>query len=56
MERDSSGSETSTHDLLLYIFTGVFMLFVLDTFVHIGKRSKNKLTHGDQCLTLYGQL
>jgi len=39
MERDSSGSETSTHDLLLYIFTGVFMLFVLDTFVHIGKRS-----------------
>ena len=42
MERDSSGSETSTHDLLLYIFTGVFMLFVLDTFVHIGKRSSSK--------------
>ena len=40
MERSSAGGETSTHDLLLYIFTGVFMLFVLDTFVHIGKRSK----------------
>jgi len=39
MEREGSGGETSTHDLLLYIFTGVFMLFVLDTFVHIGKRS-----------------
>jgi hypothetical protein len=32
--------ETSTHDLVLYIFTGVFFLFVLDTFVHIGKRGK----------------
>ena len=40
MEREGSGGETSTHDLLLYIFTGVFMLFVLDTFVQIGKRSK----------------
>jgi hypothetical protein len=43
MERNSaaaSSGETSTHDLLLYIFTGVFMLFVLDTFVQIGKRSK----------------
>ena len=32
--------ETSTHDLILYIFTGVFFLFVLDTFVAIGKRSR----------------
>ena len=41
MERSTAaGGETSTHDLLLYIFTGVFMLFVLDTFVQIGKRSK----------------
>ena len=32
--------EASTHDLVLYIFTGVFFLFVLDTFVSIGKRSK----------------
>lgn len=35
------GTETpSTHDLLLYIFTGVFALFVLDSFVHLGKLSK----------------
>jgi len=41
MERTTAtNGETSTHDLLLYIFTGVFMLFVLDTFVQIGKRSK----------------
>ena len=41
MERTTAtAGETSTHDLLLYIFTGVFMLFVLDTFVQIGKRSK----------------
>ena len=37
--QESTG-ETSTHDLVLYIFTGVFFLFVLDTFVHIGKRGK----------------
>jgi len=36
----AQGGETSTHDLVLYIFTGVFFLFVLDTFVHIGKRGK----------------
>jgi hypothetical protein len=35
---ETHGSETpSTHDLLLYIFTGVFALFVLDTFVQLGK-------------------
>ena len=38
----SSGGETSTHDLVLYIFTGVFFLFVLDTFVHLGKRGGGK--------------
>lgn len=33
-----SGVETpSTHDLLLYIFTGVFALFVLDSFVSLGR-------------------
>jgi hypothetical protein len=32
--------ETSTHDLILYIFTGVFFLFVLDTFVSLGRRMK----------------
>ena len=39
-DSSSPGGETSTHDLVLYIFTGVFFLFVLDTFVHIGKRGK----------------
>ena len=39
MDRQDTG-ETSTHDLVLYIFTGVFFLFVLDTFVHMGKRGK----------------
>jgi hypothetical protein len=39
MDRQEMG-ETSTHDLVMYIFTGVFFLFVLDTFVHIGKRAK----------------
>lgn len=35
------GGETpSTHDLLLYIFTGVFALFVLDSFVTLGRFSK----------------
>jgi hypothetical protein len=35
------GGETpSTHDLLLYIFTGVFALFVLDSFVKLGKGSR----------------
>ncbi len=35
------GTETpSSHDLLLYIFTGVFALFVLDSFVTLGKFSK----------------
>ena len=38
MDRQET-SETSTHDLVLYIFTGVFFLFVLDTFVHMGKRT-----------------
>jgi len=38
MDRQDTG-ETSTHDLVLYIFTGVFFLFVLDTFVNLGKRS-----------------
>ena len=38
---DGRGAETpSTHDLLLYIFTGVFALFVLDSFVTLGKVSR----------------
>ena len=38
LERQNS-VDTSTHDLLLYIFTGVFFLFVFDTFVSLGRRS-----------------
>jgi hypothetical protein len=41
MDREQTG-ETSTHDLVLYIFTGVFFLFVLDTFVTLGKRSSGR--------------
>ena len=42
MLEGGAGTETpSTHDLLLYIFTGVFSLFVLDTFVTLGKISRN---------------
>jgi hypothetical protein len=38
---EGRGSDApSTHDLLLYIFTGVFTLFVLDSFVHLGKFSR----------------
>ena len=40
LEGGSSGETPSTHDLLLYIFTGVFALFVLDTFVTLGKSSR----------------
>jgi hypothetical protein len=31
----------STHDLLLYVVTGVFFLFTLDSFVLLGKNSAN---------------
>jgi hypothetical protein len=32
--------ETPTGDILLFVFTGVFFIFVLDTFVTLGRRSK----------------
>ena len=32
--------ETPTADLLLFVFTGVFFIFVLDTFVTLGRKSK----------------
>ena len=39
---EGAGGETpSTHDLLLYIFTGVFALFVLDSFVHLGRIARH---------------
>jgi hypothetical protein len=39
IEQNKTGYETaSTHDALLYVFTGIFFLFTLDTFVRLGKR------------------
>jgi len=39
IEQNKTGYETpSSQDMMLYIFTGVFFLFTLDTFVSIGKR------------------
>jgi len=39
IEQNKTGYESaSTHDALLYVFTGIFFLFTLDTFVRLGKR------------------
>lgn len=39
IEQNKTGYETPTsQDMMLYIFTGVFFLFTLDTFVNLGKR------------------
>ena len=39
IEQNQLGYETpATHDMLLYIVTGVFFLFTFDTFVSLGKR------------------
>ncbi len=41
IEQNKTGYETpSSQDMMLYIFTGVFFLFTLDTFVNLGKRMK----------------
>lgn len=41
IEQNKTGYETpSSQDMMLYIFTGVFFLFSLDTFVNLGKRMK----------------
>lgn len=43
IESAKSGLETnSTQDMMLYIFTGIFFLFTLDTFVNLGKRMKRR--------------
>jgi hypothetical protein len=43
MEESRSGVDTnSTQDMMLYIFTGIFFLFTLDTFVNLGKRMKRR--------------
>jgi len=39
IEQNRTGYETpSSHDMALYVFTGVMTLFVLDTFVNLGRR------------------
>lgn len=41
VEQNKTGYETpSSQDMMLYIFTGVFFLFTLDSFVKLGKRMK----------------
>jgi hypothetical protein len=41
IEQNKTGYETpSSQDMMLYIFTGVFFLFSMDTFVSLGKRMK----------------
>lgn len=41
VEQNKTGYEApSSHDMLLYIFTGVFFLFTLDQFVLLGKSLK----------------
>ena len=38
IEQNKTGYESPTsHDMMLYVFTGVFFLFALDTFVTLGK-------------------
>jgi hypothetical protein len=42
LDQDKSyGSDTNaTHDMMLYIFTGIFFLFTLDSFVNMGRRMR----------------
>jgi hypothetical protein len=41
IEQNKTGYETpASHDMMLYVFTGVFFLFTLDTFVSLGKNLK----------------
>jgi hypothetical protein len=43
LEESKAGVETnSTQDMMLYIFTGIFFLFTLDTFVNLGKRMRRR--------------
>ena len=38
IEQNKTGYETgSAQDMLLYVFTGIFFLYTLDTFVTLGK-------------------
>jgi len=41
IEQNKTGYETpSSQDMMLYVFTGVFFLFTLDTFVNLGRRMR----------------
>jgi hypothetical protein len=41
IEQNRTGYEAGgTQDMMLYIFTGVFFLYTLDTFVNLGRRMK----------------
>lgn len=41
IEQNRTGYEAaSSQDMMLYIFTGVFFLYTLDTFVNLGRRMK----------------
>jgi hypothetical protein len=41
IEQNKTGyEEPSSQDMMLYIFTGIFFLFTLDTFVTLGKKMK----------------
>lgn len=41
IEQNRTGYESpSSQDMMLYIFTGVFFLFTLDTFVNLGRRMR----------------
>lgn len=41
IEQNKTGYESaSSQDMMLYIFTGVFFLFTLDTFVNLGRRMR----------------
>jgi hypothetical protein len=41
IEQNKSGYEpSSTHDMLLYVFTGIVFLFTLDSFVSLGRRMR----------------
>lgn len=41
IDQNKTGYETpGTHDMLLYVFTGLFFLFTLDTFVQLGRKMR----------------
>jgi len=43
IEQNRTGYERpATQDMVLYVFTGIFFLFTLDTFVLLGKSMRGK--------------